>query len=85
MTIRATINRQGTIGKVTVASSNKTTIASPSYKPKLNVSFSDISDANTDIRQDGDTLVFNATTGEYESRPISNVSVVIGNVNGGTF
>jgi hypothetical protein len=73
------------IGKVTVRTGNRTTIASPNFEPKVNVSISDIQQINVSSRLDGDTLIYNAVTGEYESTPISAAQVDITNINGGQF
>lgn len=71
------------IGRVTVKSINRTTIASPNFTPKVNVAISDISGANVVSRQDGDTLIYNSITGEYETSPIRDVNV--SSINGGRF
>ena len=73
------------IGKVSVRTSNRTTIASPNFVPKVNVAISDIQQINVSSRLDGDTLIYNAVTGEYESSPLSQVQIDITNINGGQF
>lgn len=84
MSIKGTINpQQGVVGKVKVLPANKTTIAAPNFTPKVNVAISDISGANVVSRQDGDTLIYNSITGEYETSPIRDVNV--SSINGGRF
>lgn len=73
------------IGKVTVRTANRTTIASPNFEPKVNVSINDIQSVNVSSKQNGDTLIYNVSTGAYESGPISSVGLDIKNINGGQF
>jgi hypothetical protein len=73
------------IGKVTVKTGNRTTIASPNFEPKVNISIGDIQSVNVSTRQDGDTLIYNVLTGEYESGPVSSLGIDITNINGGQF
>lgn len=73
------------IGKVVVRPTTRTTIAAPDYTPKLNVAISDIQQMNVASRQNGDTLIYDATTGEYKSSPIDAARLQINNINGGSF
>jgi hypothetical protein len=73
------------IGKVTVKTGNRTTIASPNFEPKVNISIGDIQSVNVSTRQDGDTLIYNVLTDEYESAPLSQVQIDLKNINGGLF
>lgn len=73
------------IAKVVVRPSNKTTISSPNFTPRLNVSIESIQGANVSVRQDGDTLIYDATRGEYVSKPIDAAELEITNIDGGKF
>jgi hypothetical protein len=73
------------IGRVVVRPITKTTISAPNFTPKLNVAITDINNVNVSIRQDGDTLIYNAASGEYQSQPIQNAQLDIKNINGGRF
>ena len=73
------------IGRVVVRPITKTTISAPNFTPKLNVAITDIQNVNVSVRQDGDTLIYNSITGEYESSPIQEAQIDIKNINGGRF
>lgn len=73
------------IGKVVVRQLNRTTISSPNFEPKINVSIDDIQSVNVSVKQDGDVILYNAETGEYISSPLNQAQVDIKNINGGTF
>ena len=75
MGIIAKINTTGTIGRATIKSSPKTTIAADTFEPKPNVSMSEINDVTLSDLQNGYTLVFNAATNNFESQPFSNVAL----------
>ena len=68
------------IGKVTIKSANRTTVAAPNYSPKPNVALGEISDVSTTGVQDGYTLVFNSTTNKFEATasPPATVTEIIG-------
>ena len=71
------------IGRVTIRSTNRTTVAAPNYSPKPNVALSEITDVNTTGVQDGYTLVFNSTTNKFEASESPPATVVT--INGGAF
>lgn len=73
------------IGKVIVRPITRTTIASPNFKPKVNVAITEIQQVNVASRQDGDVLIYDGTSGEFVSSPISQVSVDIKVIDGGKF
>lgn len=73
------------IGKVVVRQLNRTTISSPNFEPKLNVSIEDIQSVNVSTKTDGDVLLYNSETNEYISSPLNQAQVDIKNINGGTF
>lgn len=70
---------------VVVRPSNRTSISSPNFNPKMNVAISDITDMNVDIRREGDVLVYDSATGKYISAPLGTAQVDITNINGGRF
>jgi hypothetical protein len=75
--------RNNGIGTVTVRSTNRTSVASPNFAPKPNVSLSEINDVNTTGVQDGFTLVFNSDTGKYEASAAPPATVT--EIKGGSF
>lgn len=83
MGIVARINTTGSIGRATVKSSPKTTIAADTFEPKPNVSMNEINDVSLSDLQNGYTLVFNAATNNFESQPFSNVAIT--QITGGFF
>jgi len=83
MAIIARINTTGSIGRATIKSSPKTTIAADTFEPKPNVSMGEINDVSLSGLQNGYTLIFNASTNNFESQPISNVAIT--NIIGGFF
>jgi hypothetical protein len=83
MGIVARINTTGSIGRATIKSSPKTAIAADTFAPKPNVSMGEINDVTLSGLQDGYTLIFNSTTNNFESQPLSNVAIT--NIIGGFF
>jgi len=73
------------IGKVVVRPVNRTSISAPNFSPKVNVSISDIQGANVELRRNGDSLIYNAATGEYVSSPLTNASISLDEIHGGRF
>ena len=72
------------LGKVTVFQPNRTTITSPNYKPKPNISLAEINDVSADNAQNGYLLVYSSANNRYE---ISPATTIIGSlpIDGGTF
>jgi hypothetical protein len=70
------------LGKVTVFQPNRTTLVSPNYKPKPNVSLAEINDVSTVGVQDGFSLVFNSANNRFEMKI---ATTVLENLDGGTF
>lgn len=86
MATTARLTNRNPIGKVSVTSSVRTTIADPKFKPKPNVAISEVVGVDVVTRQeDGDILTYNAVTGLWESQQIQNVNVNVRNINGGYF
>ena len=70
------------LGKVTVFQPNRTTITSPNYKPKPNVSLAEINDVYTNGVQDGFSLVYSSANNRYETK----IAVtVLADIDGGLF
>jgi hypothetical protein len=85
MAITARLSSPGTIGKVSVRSSNRTTIADPRFKPDLDVSIFDLNDVSLTTRQQGDVLVYDVINDDYVSSPLTQAQIDITNINGGAF
>lgn len=86
MAIKGTVNpSQGIVSKVIVRPSNRTTIASPNFEPRINLEFSDLIDANTSVKSDGAVVVYNATTSEYVIRKLDATALDITLIDGGKF
>lgn len=73
------------IGKVVVRPKSGTSISSPNYAPKLNVAIENVSSINVATRRNGDTLIYDASKGEYVSGPINTADIEISIINGGRF
>lgn len=74
--------RNTTLGTITVQQPNRTTLTSPDFKPKPNISLSEINDVSTAGVEDGKFLAFNSATNLYEFQtPVA----VIEKVDGGQF
>lgn len=85
MSITARLNSPGTIGKVSVRTTNRTTIADPRFKPNLDVSIFDLDDVNLTTRQLGDVLAYDAINDDYVSTKLTQSLLEITNINGGQF
>lgn len=70
------------LGKVTVFQPNRTTLVSPNYKPKPNVSLAEINDVSTEGVQDGYSLVFDSANNRFETKV---ATTVLGAIDGGLF
>lgn len=70
------------IGKVTVFQPNRTTITSPNYKPKPNVTLAEINDVSTEGVQDGYSIVYSSANNRYEAKI---ATTVLEKLDGGTF
>lgn len=80
MAITARLNTTTGIGRATIKQTTRSTIVSQNYTPKPNVSLAEINDVSLGGVEDGQTLVFNSSTGRYEAN-----TVAVPVVNGGTF
>jgi hypothetical protein len=86
MSIKGVLNsNQGVIGKVTVRPSNRTTIASPNFEPKIDLEFSELADANTSVKTDGSVVVYDAIKDEYVVRKLDFSAFEIDSIDGGRF
>jgi hypothetical protein len=72
-----------TIGKVTITSPVRTTIADPKFRPKPNVALSELTDVSITLPEDGEIIAYDAALGKYKTTSI--VDIAIGNINGGQF
>jgi len=80
---KVSISQSG-LGPVTVFQPNRTTITSPNYKPKPNVSLSEINDVSTEGVQNNYLLVFNSANNRYELSPAITIASSLP-IDGGTF
>ena len=69
-----------TIGRVKVTQSTRSTIVAQNFAPKPEVSLGQLNDVSTQGVQNGQTLIFNSSTGKYEAN-----TVLVTVVNGGVF
>jgi hypothetical protein len=72
-----------TIGKVTITSPVRTTIADPKFRPKPNVALSELTDVSITTPEDGEIVAYDALSGKFKTSSI--VDIAIGNINGGQF
>jgi hypothetical protein len=72
-----------TIGKVTITSPVRTTIADPKFRPKPNVALSELTDVSIVLPEDGEIVAYDAVSGKFKTSSI--VDIAIGNINGGQF
>ena len=72
-----------TIGKVTITSPVRTTIADPKFRPKPNVALSELTDVSITTPEDGEIVAYDALSGKYKTSSIADIA--IGNINGGQF
>ena len=70
------------LGKVTVFQPNRTTLVSPNYKPKPNVTLAEINDVSTENVQDGYSLVYSSANNRFEMK-IATAGLAA--IDGGTF
>ncbi len=70
-----------TIGRVRIGQRQSTTIASPNWAVKSNISLSDITDVSTANVENGYVLVYNSVTDKYEMQQVLELNTV----SGGTF
>lgn len=70
------------LGKVTIFQPNRTTLVSPNFKPKPNVSLAEINDVSTEGVQDGYSLVYDSANNRFEMKV---ATAVVENLDGGLF
>ena len=70
------------IGKVVISQPNRTTITSPNFRPKPNVSFGEINDVSTLGVEDGESLVYVYANNRYEFKV---ASAAVTTIDGGLF
>ena len=81
--ITARLSSPGTIGRVSVTSAVRTTIADPKFQPKPNVALSELTDVSITLPEDGQILAYDALSEKYKTSSI--VDIAIQNINGGQF
>jgi hypothetical protein len=81
--ITARLSSPGTIGRVSVTSAIRTTIADPRYQPKANVALTELSDVSITSPGDGEFVSYDGLTGKFKASSV--VDIKIENVNGGRF
>jgi hypothetical protein len=72
-----------TIGKVTITSPVRTTIADPKFRPKPNVALTELTDVSIGSPEDGEIIAYDAALGKYKTSSI--VDIAIASINGGQF
>jgi hypothetical protein len=70
------------LGKVTVFQPNRTTLVSPNYKPKPNVTLAEINDVSTEGVENGFSLVYNSANNRFEMKI---ATAVLEKLDGGLF
>ena len=70
------------LGKVTVFQPYRTTLVSPNYKPKPNVTLAEINDVSTDGVENGFSLVYNSANNRFEMKI---ATTVLEKLDGGLF
>jgi len=70
------------LGTVTIRQPNRTTISASDFRPKPNISLSEINDVSTAGVEDGEFLAFNSANNRYEFKI---ATAVIEKVDGGQF
>lgn len=84
--VTATISQNRSIGRVTVSSANRTTVADPTFRPKPNVALAELTDTIiSDVVQEGDVLTFDSVTGKFINSQLVDAQVSLKAVNGGSF
>lgn len=73
------------IGRVVVQSGSRPAIVSQRFEPKVELSFADIGGISTSGVQEGYTLIYNSSTGNFESKAIADLTGEITEIFGGTF
>lgn len=83
MAVTVTTNKR--IGSVVVAQPNRTAVVDSNFKPKPNVSLSEINDVSTANIANGFTLIYDSTTDNFVFRPINSDDIDITSIVGGSF
>ena len=82
MAINAKINVTSGIGKTTINQSSKTKIVASNFNPQPNVSLTQIAGVSAGGATNGQTLVYNSSTGLFEA---NNITAAVVAVSGGSF
>jgi hypothetical protein len=73
------------IGRVFVRTGSRPAIVSQRFEPKVELSVADIEGISTVGVQEGYTLIYNSSTGNFESKAIADLTGEITEIFGGTF
>lgn len=82
MAINAQINVQSGVGKATINQSTRTKIVAQNFNPQPNVNITQVSGVSAGGATNGQTLVYNSATGQFEA---NNITAAVVAVNGGSF
>jgi hypothetical protein len=74
-----------TIGKVTITSPVRTTIADPKFKPKPNVALTELSDTSISTLENNQVLTYSSTDGKFILKDLVDIDTKIDKINGGFF
>lgn len=85
MAVVAKINTTTGIGRATVKQPIKTIIAAQDFKPKLNVSVSEVQGISVTGVQNNYTFIYNSDSGQFETKPAADLTGTITQITGGTF
>jgi hypothetical protein len=72
-----------TIGKVTITSPVRTTIADPQFRPKPNVALSELTDVSITTPQEGQVVAYDGISGKFKTSSLA--AITLGSINGGQF
>ena len=83
--VTARITNRGVVGQVSVTAPPRTTIADPKFKPKPNVAMTELTDTDITVVQDGEVILYDATTSKFKVGPVNQAQIEVTRINGGSF
>jgi hypothetical protein len=81
--INARLSSPGSIGKVSVTSAVRTTIADSKFQPKPNVALTELTDVSITTPQEGEIVAYDGISGKFKTSTLA--SITLGNIVGGRF
>ena len=81
--ITARLSSPESIGRVSVTSAVRTTIADPKFQPKPNVALTELTDVSITTPQEGEIVAYDGISGKFKTSSLAAIS--IGNIDGGRF